>query len=72
MDIKTKLVIISVLLILTVVIVLQNTSPVNFKLLFWDFQASLIILLLLVFLIGMIIGFIIPKLFKKRKVTEQS
>lgn len=72
MDIKTKLVIIIILLIFTVVIVLQNTNPVNFKLLFWDFQASLIILLLLVFLIGVIIGFIIPKLFKKKKVLEQS
>ncbi|MCG6913793.1 lipopolysaccharide assembly protein LapA domain-containing protein [bacterium BMS3Abin03] len=72
MDIKTKLVIIIILLIFTVVIVLQNTNPVKFKLLFWDFQASLIILLLLVFLIGVIIGFIIPKLFKKKKVLEQS
>jgi uncharacterized integral membrane protein len=71
-DIKTKLVIIIILLIFTVVIVLQNTNPVKFKLLFWDFQASLIILLLLVFLIGVIIGFIIPKLFKKKKVLEQS
>lgn len=70
MDIKSKLVIMLILLILTVVIVLQNTGPVNFKLLFWDFQASLIILLLLVFLIGVIIGFIIPKLFKKKKAAE--
>lgn len=71
MNIKAKLVIIIILLILIVVIVLQNTSPVNFKLLFWDFQASLIILLLLVFLIGVIIGFTLPKLFRKKKAAEQ-
>lgn len=68
---KTKLVLIIVLLILAAVIILQNTDPVFFKLLFWDFQTSLIILLLLVFLIGLIIGYTIPKLFSRKKLKEQ-
>ncbi|UCH65485.1 MAG: DUF1049 domain-containing protein [Ignavibacterium sp.] len=57
MDKNKKLVLTIILLILTAVIIFQNTVPVNLKLLFWGFEASLIILLLLVFLIGLIIGY---------------
>jgi uncharacterized integral membrane protein len=61
MNKNTKIFITIILLILTAVIIFQNTVPVNLKLLFWRFEASLIILLLLVFLIGLIIGYFIPK-----------
>ena len=61
MDKKTKLVITIILLILTAVIIFQNTVPVFLNILFWGFEASLIILLLLVFLIGLIIGYFMPK-----------
>jgi len=64
MNKNTKLVITIILLILTAVIIFQNTVPVNFKLLFWGFEASLIILLLLVFLVGLIIGYFISKIGK--------
>jgi len=67
MNKNTKLVIIIVLLILAAVIILQNTDPVSFKLLFWGIDASLIVLLALVFLIGVIIGYSLPKLFKGGK-----
>ena len=72
MNTKTKIVLIIVLLILAAVIILQNNILVHLKLLFWDFQTSLIILLLLVFLIGVIIGYIIPKLFSRKKAKEQA
>jgi uncharacterized integral membrane protein len=62
MNKNTKLVIIAVLLIFGAVIILQNTDPVNFKILFWGFEASLIVLLLLVWLIGIIIGYALTKL----------
>jgi uncharacterized integral membrane protein len=61
MDKNKKLVINIILLILVVVIISQNTAPVNLDLLFWGFEASLIIILVLVFLIGVIIGYFIPK-----------
>jgi len=67
MNKNTKLVLTIVLLILVVVIILQNTDPVNLKLLFWGFEASLIILLTLVLLIGIIIGYTLPKIAKSRK-----
>jgi uncharacterized integral membrane protein len=61
MNKNTKLIITIILLVLTAVIIFQNTVPVNLKLLFWGFEASLIIILLLVFLIGLIIGYFMPK-----------
>lgn len=70
MDKNAKLVAIIVLLILTSVIIYQNTAPVNLKILFWDFEASLIILVLLVFLIGIIIGYFLHKIIGRRKDTN--
>jgi len=67
MDKNAKLVTIIVLLILTSVIIYQNTAPVNLKILFWGFEASLIILVLLVFLIGIIIGYFLNKIVGKKK-----
>lgn len=67
MEKKTKLVISIVLLILTGVIIFQNTAPVNLKMLFWSFQSSLIILLILVLIIGIIIGYFLPKIIREPK-----
>ena len=67
MDNKTKLVALIVLIILAGVIIYQNTDLVNLRILFWGFEASLIILLLLVFLIGIIIGYFLPKLIRTKK-----
>ncbi len=61
MNKNAKLVTTIILLVLAAVIIFQNTVPVNLKLLFWGFEASLIILLLLVFLIGLIIGYFVPR-----------
>ena len=61
MNKNTKLLTTIILLILSAVIIIQNSVPVNLKLLFWGFEASLIILLLLVFLMGLIIGYFMPK-----------
>jgi uncharacterized integral membrane protein len=64
---NTKLAITITLLILAAVIIFQNTNPVNLKMLFWNFEASLIILLILVFLFGIIIGYFLPKLMGTQK-----
>ena len=60
MERNTKLVITIVLIILAGVIIFQNTALVNLKMLFWNFQASLIILLFLVLIIGIVIGYFLP------------
>lgn len=75
MEKNTKLVITIVLIILAGVIIFQNTDSVNLKMLFWNFQASLIILLILVLIIGIIIGYFLPKIIgesKTKNSTENS
>ena len=67
MEKNTKLVITIVLIILAGVIIFQNTDPVNLQMLFWNFQASLIILLILVLIIGIIIGYYLPKIIGESK-----
>ncbi len=72
MEKNTKLVITIVLLILAAVIIFQNTDLVNLKMLFWSFQASLIILLILVFIIGIIIGYFLPKIMGESKTKNSA
>lgn len=76
MNKNTKLIIIAALIILAAVIIFQNTDPVSFKMLFWGFEASLIVLLILVLLIGIIIGYVITKLAgnerTKTTITDES
>jgi uncharacterized integral membrane protein len=67
MEKNTKLVITIVLIILAGVIIFQNTVLVDLKMLFWSFQASLIILLILVLIFGIIIGYFLPKIIGESK-----
>ena len=72
MEKNTKLVITIVLLILAAVIIFQNTVMVDLKMLFWSFQASLIILLILVFIIGIILGYFLPKIIGESKTKNSA
>ena len=59
-----------ILVVLAIIIIVENTTPVNLQVLFWDFEASLIILLILVLLIGMAIGYFLPKSTKNKAKEE--
>lgn len=53
---KTKLIIISVLTVFTVILILQNTQPVDTNILFFTITIARAALLLLMTLIGFAIG----------------
>ncbi len=72
MEKNTKLVITIVLIILAGIIIFQNTVLVDLKMLFWNFQASLIILLILVLIIGIIIGYFLPKIIGDSKTKNSA
>ena len=61
-----KLTIEVTLVLISVIIIVQNTMPVKLNILFWNFEASLIIILVLVLLLGMAIGLFLPKFSKKK------
>lgn len=55
---KTKLILIGVLIIIVAALTLQNTQPVNTRILFFTLTMPRAILLLLMMLIGFVIGII--------------
>jgi uncharacterized integral membrane protein len=59
---NVKLVLVSVVAVLTGIVIMQNTEVVSFKLLFWQFNMSRILLLLVTLLLGFVLGLIVAKL----------
>lgn len=64
---KAKSIIITVVVMLAIVILVQNTEVVGFKLLFWQIEMSRIILFPLLLIVGLISGFILGFLTKKKR-----
>lgn len=63
---RPRSVVILVLLILFFVVIVQNTEVVTVRLLFWDFTMSRIILLAASLGIGVIVGFLLGRPWRKR------
>ncbi len=59
---KTKLVLALVILALLVILLIQNTQIVTYRLYFWSVSLSQIILLPLAVLAGFLIGFLTAKM----------
>jgi uncharacterized integral membrane protein len=55
---KPRVVIILLLVILAVIFIVQNTHLVSVDILFWTFQMSQIVMIVLMLLIGFFIGFL--------------
>jgi uncharacterized integral membrane protein len=60
--VKTKLVLALVILALLVILLIQNTQIVTYRLYFWSVSLSQIILLPLAVLAGFLIGFLTAKM----------
>ena len=57
-----KLIILTIVSLLCIVILLQNTEVVTIKLLFWEISMSRIIFFPFLLVIGFVIGFVVGKL----------
>jgi uncharacterized integral membrane protein len=64
---KAKLIVALVLLALALIVLLQNTEVVTFRLLFWSAKISQVLLVLLMMFIGFVLGFVVAKLTGRRK-----
>jgi uncharacterized integral membrane protein len=67
---KPKVVVILILVALFLIILIQNTQIVTYRLYFWKISISQIILVPLVALFGFIVGFIVAKLAGRRRKDE--
>ena len=59
---NVKLILVSVFAVLTGIVIMQNTEVVAFQLLFWKFNMSRILLLLVTLILGFALGYVIAKL----------
>jgi uncharacterized integral membrane protein len=57
--------------VLALVLVLQNTNDTKVHLLFWDVTAGLWILLIGAFLLGMLLGWLLPRLRRGRRGDDE-
>ena len=64
---KPKIIILLVIIALALVIIIQNTQVVTYRLFIWKISISQIILLPFAVLTGFVIGFIVAKLTESRR-----
>ena len=71
---RTKIVIVMILIILFTVFVSQNTDMIDVSVFLWKFQMSTIVLMSISFFIGIILGFIVSAIFgsPKKKISNES
>jgi uncharacterized integral membrane protein len=65
---KTKILIVSVLLVLIIILLVQNTQEVVFRVYFWKISMSQVILVPLAVLVGFAFGYFVAKLGKEKKI----
>ena len=66
MKIRVRTVAILVLVLLSLAVIVQNTEVVSVRILFWDLVMSRIILLALSIAVGVIIGFLLGRPWRRR------
>jgi len=65
-----KTIFLVILFTLLVVLMIQNAQPVRFKFLNWQYDVSQLLLVLIVFVIGWLTGFIVAKTKERKKQDE--
>jgi uncharacterized integral membrane protein len=68
--ISAKLVLWAIVAVLALVLILQNTRDARVDVLFWDVTAGLWLLLLAAVLLGMVLGWLLPKFRRGREEAE--
>lgn len=72
---KAKIIIFILLVVLFTIFVSQNTEVVSINFFFWEFNMSLIVLMVLIGFVGIILGFILSKIFdssSKKKIAVKT
>ena len=64
---KTKIIIVAVLLVLLAILLIQNTQEVIFRMFFWKISMSQMILVPLAVLVGFAFGYFVAKMGREKK-----
>lgn len=68
---KPKVIISLVLGLIILIIIIQNVRPVPTEILFWSITLPHIFLLFIVFIIGILVGMMLPGLMSKKQIEAQ-
>ena len=68
---RAKMIAILIALILALIILVQNTQVVTFRLFFWSAEISQLLLVLLTLALGFVLGFLIAKLTGRKKSSRE-
>jgi len=64
---RIKLIIISILFVLSAIIALQNTIEVDLKFLFLTINGSLIVMIVVIFILGLVTGIAVASTYERKK-----
>ena len=67
---RTKLIVISILFLLFAILAVQNTTSTELKIFFWNLSVPLIVLIVVIFIIGLVIGIITCSAYERRQKKE--
>ncbi len=68
---RLKIIIISVLFLLFAIIASQNTITTELKFIFWSIQAPLIVMIVVIFILGLVIGLIFSSNYERKKKKQE-
>ena len=68
---RFKIILMSILFLLFAIIASQNTITTELKFLFWSVQAPLIVMIVVIFLMGLVIGLIFSSNYERKKKKEE-
>jgi len=69
---RLRLIIISILFLLFAIIASQNTIETKLIFLFWSVQAPLIVMIVVIFILGLVIGLIFSSNYERKKKKQES
>jgi uncharacterized integral membrane protein len=68
---KAKIIILLIIVVLFTIFVSQNTDVITVKVFFWSFPMSIIVLISLTGFLGVIIGFILARVFDRGNTKKE-
>ena len=69
---RMKIIIISLLFLMFAIIAVQNTIATELKFIFWSLEAPLIVMIVVVFILGLVIGLVFSSNYERKKKKEES
>jgi len=68
---RFKIILMSILFLVFAIIASQNTNTSELKFLFWSVQAPLIVMIVVIFILGLVIGLIFSSNYERKKKKEE-